>query len=299
MATAPAQGSLGFQSQLTDASTGQVDMLTRMYEPGLGRFSSRDALFGDASNPVSLNQFGYGSASPVTLSDPTGLYPVGYDGSGGDCGDACANPQQYGYNRGDPPSVNAPDPLPPASTQMPTVTVDWTQTRTAEGWSPSIVGEDFLTAFARFITGWSCELEGCAPINPGSIGVGVVAQLTYRSFMRSRPNGWQLSILVVADTRRLNPESGFELQSLELHIRGKGGAQLLGSYSKEYVTTADGPGYLYHVHVATGSPQPATIVASVTAGPSEGAAGPIEAVTQVYFDPMPTGPLPPQEIPPW
>ncbi len=43
------QASLGFQGDLTDASTGQVDMGARAYEPFLGRFDTRDALFGDPS----------------------------------------------------------------------------------------------------------------------------------------------------------------------------------------------------------------------------------------------------------
>jgi RHS repeat-associated protein len=82
MATAPAQGAFGFQSDLTDPATGQVDMLTRMYEPGLGRFLTRDVLFGNPADPISLNQFGYGGASPVTYSDPTGMR-IEHGGSGG------------------------------------------------------------------------------------------------------------------------------------------------------------------------------------------------------------------------
>lgn len=62
------QGYLGFQGDLTDASTGQVDMLTRYYEPTLGRFSSRDLLFGDPMSPTSLNQFVYGQTNPVSYT---------------------------------------------------------------------------------------------------------------------------------------------------------------------------------------------------------------------------------------
>ncbi|MGH3116169.1 MAG: RHS repeat-associated core domain-containing protein, partial [Gaiellales bacterium] len=69
----PAQGYLGFQSDLTDASTGQVDMLTRLYEPTLGRFSIRDVLFGDPTAPVTLNQYVYGAGNPVTYTDPSGM----------------------------------------------------------------------------------------------------------------------------------------------------------------------------------------------------------------------------------
>lgn len=75
MAASPAQGAFGFQSDLTDASTGQVDMLARLYEPTLGRFSSRDLLFGEPVDPTSLNQFVYGNLNPVTFVDPDGLRP--------------------------------------------------------------------------------------------------------------------------------------------------------------------------------------------------------------------------------
>ncbi len=82
-ATFPAQGHLGFQGQLTDALTGQVDMLTRYYEPTLGRFDTRDVLFGEATDPTSLNQYVYGADSPVTFTDPTGMSLVA--GGGGGC----------------------------------------------------------------------------------------------------------------------------------------------------------------------------------------------------------------------
>ena len=86
MATPPAQGAFGFQSDLTDAATGQVDMGVRAYEPVLGRFSSPDPLFGDPADPPSLNRFLYGGASPVTYSDPTGLMPV--------CGEGCTRQEE-------------------------------------------------------------------------------------------------------------------------------------------------------------------------------------------------------------
>jgi RHS repeat-associated protein len=49
MSTSPTQGYLGFQGQMTDSLTGQVNTLTRYYEPTLGRFTKRDVLFGDAT----------------------------------------------------------------------------------------------------------------------------------------------------------------------------------------------------------------------------------------------------------
>lgn len=75
LATFPTQGHLGFQGQLTDALTGQVDMLTRYYEPNLGRFDTRDVLFGELTDPTSLNQYVYGVDNPISNSDLTGMCP--------------------------------------------------------------------------------------------------------------------------------------------------------------------------------------------------------------------------------
>jgi len=67
---------LRYQSDLTDALTGQVDMGARLYEPALGRFSSMDPLFGELTDPLSLNPFVYGMVNPLTYSDPTGLCAI-------------------------------------------------------------------------------------------------------------------------------------------------------------------------------------------------------------------------------
>jgi RHS repeat-associated protein len=75
LATFPAQGHLGFQGQLTDALTGQVDMLARYYEPTLGRFDTRDVVFGDPLSPTSLNQYVYGVGNPISNNDLTGMCP--------------------------------------------------------------------------------------------------------------------------------------------------------------------------------------------------------------------------------
>jgi RHS repeat-associated protein len=47
---------LGSQGDLTDPVTKQVDMGTRWYAPGLGRFASRDIVFGELTAPMSLNR---------------------------------------------------------------------------------------------------------------------------------------------------------------------------------------------------------------------------------------------------
>jgi RHS repeat-associated protein len=63
----------GFQSDPTDPDTRQTDMGVGWYEAGIGRFSSRDQVFGDAQAPASLNQFAYANGAPVTFWDPDGL----------------------------------------------------------------------------------------------------------------------------------------------------------------------------------------------------------------------------------
>lgn len=73
---------LGFQSQYADPDTGFVDMASRLYAPQLGRFSSRDSLFGDVRAPGSLNSIGYGWDAPVNMVDPSGMKPLfGYSWS--------------------------------------------------------------------------------------------------------------------------------------------------------------------------------------------------------------------------
>lgn len=66
---------LGFQGDLTDSSTGLFDLGTRFYAPTLGRFTTRDSVFGSPSSPMSLNQFTYGAGNPVSSIDPNGMCP--------------------------------------------------------------------------------------------------------------------------------------------------------------------------------------------------------------------------------
>jgi RHS repeat-associated protein len=73
LATSGGTAALGYQGDLTDPTTAQVDMGTRWYEPALGRFTARDTVFGQASDPASLNQFAYGADAPMRYIDPTGM----------------------------------------------------------------------------------------------------------------------------------------------------------------------------------------------------------------------------------
>jgi RHS repeat-associated protein len=76
---------LGYQGDMTDPDTKQVDMGTRWYAAGLGRFTSRDVIFGDLASPMTLNQHVYGGMNPITMWDPTGMYQDDAGGGGG-CG---------------------------------------------------------------------------------------------------------------------------------------------------------------------------------------------------------------------
>jgi RHS repeat-associated protein len=89
LGTLPVQGGFRFQSDLMDASTGQLDMGARWYEPSLGRFSTPDPLMGQLTSPLSLNRYLYGLASPLTYTDPTGLSVRPTSGGGGHCGRGC------------------------------------------------------------------------------------------------------------------------------------------------------------------------------------------------------------------
>ncbi|PHQ53444.1 hypothetical protein BLA24_00475 [Streptomyces cinnamoneus] len=66
------RSSLGFQSGWTDPSSGDVNMAARWYQPGTGRFASRDTWQLDASPSVQANRFVYGNASPLNGTDPSG-----------------------------------------------------------------------------------------------------------------------------------------------------------------------------------------------------------------------------------
>jgi RHS repeat-associated protein len=69
---------------MTDPDTKQVDMGTRWYQAGLGRFTARDVLFGELTSPMTLNQHVYGGPNPISMWDPTGMYQDDA-GGGGPC----------------------------------------------------------------------------------------------------------------------------------------------------------------------------------------------------------------------
>ncbi|QFZ19014.1 RHS repeat-associated core domain-containing protein [Saccharothrix syringae] len=67
-------GSLGFQGDWTDQSSGQVDMGVRWYDPATGGFASRDSADTSGGSATGANRYAYGSGDPVANADPTGHF---------------------------------------------------------------------------------------------------------------------------------------------------------------------------------------------------------------------------------
>jgi len=68
-----AETSYGFTGEWTDAM-GLVNLRTRYYAPGDGRFVSRDTWKGDYNDPHSLNKWAYVEGNPINSTDPAGRY---------------------------------------------------------------------------------------------------------------------------------------------------------------------------------------------------------------------------------
>jgi RHS repeat-associated protein len=60
-----------------DPNAGFYYLRARWYDPARGRFASVDPYEGDPQSPISLHRYLYGNASPVSFSDPMGLFGIG------------------------------------------------------------------------------------------------------------------------------------------------------------------------------------------------------------------------------
>ena len=67
---------LGFAGELHDPS-GLMYLRARWYDPGTGRFMTRDPFRGFVRSPISFNGFAYANGRPTVLVDPIGLTPLG------------------------------------------------------------------------------------------------------------------------------------------------------------------------------------------------------------------------------
>jgi RHS repeat-associated protein len=69
--TGSEQTAYGYDGEYTD-STGQIYLRARMYDPEIGRFTTKDTWQGDYQNPETLNAFVYVDNNPINNYDPTG-----------------------------------------------------------------------------------------------------------------------------------------------------------------------------------------------------------------------------------
>ncbi|WP_165956683.1 putative adhesin [Kribbella antibiotica] len=63
---------VGYQSDWSDPSTGNVNMGARWYDPNTGTFNSRDTVGYSGGPAADANRFAYGNTNPLTNYDPTG-----------------------------------------------------------------------------------------------------------------------------------------------------------------------------------------------------------------------------------
>ncbi|MEV0272866.1 LamG-like jellyroll fold domain-containing protein [Hamadaea sp. NPDC050747] len=121
-------GSLGYQSEWTDTSTGRVNMAARWYNPATGQFDSRDSYSNNPSPSVSANRYAYANANPLLHTDPSGHKVVDHDyGAGPDLTQFCKDhPQGSGC---------VPNPPPPGKTT--------TNTKTDNGNTTTELGEAY------------------------------------------------------------------------------------------------------------------------------------------------------------
>ncbi|GGM45872.1 hypothetical protein GCM10012275_16090 [Longimycelium tulufanense] len=66
---------IGYQGDWTDQDSGQVKMGARWYDPGTGRFNSRDEVDYVAGESILANRYVYGAGAPLDYTDPDGQWP--------------------------------------------------------------------------------------------------------------------------------------------------------------------------------------------------------------------------------
>lgn len=72
----------GYTSEYTDPN-GVVYLRARHYDPGMGRFLTKDTWDGNYNRPLSLNRWNYVEGNPVNLVDPSGRFPEWCKSMGG------------------------------------------------------------------------------------------------------------------------------------------------------------------------------------------------------------------------
>ncbi len=69
--TGSATTALGYDAQYTSADTGLIYLRARVYDPATAQFTSVDAL-----SAISLSRYSYGTETPLTFGDPSGLLSI-------------------------------------------------------------------------------------------------------------------------------------------------------------------------------------------------------------------------------
>jgi len=68
-----ARAGLGYTGEWWDANVGFTYLRARWYEPGMGRFTSRDPWTGNSVRPMSLHRFSYALNNPIRYTDSSGF----------------------------------------------------------------------------------------------------------------------------------------------------------------------------------------------------------------------------------
>ena len=182
LATTGTQGILGHQGDITDAATKQVDMGTRWYAPGQGRFTSRDVLFGELSAPMTLNQFAYAGKNPITMWDPTGMRPSCRPECDSDTEKDITDDYSDTANGGDGGyTCGCYDPSPPPPDPAPAITYvreggDYVDVASADSFlqrifDSSLLGEDGSGSFSGEVCErFSFDVESCGEGDPPNAG---------------------------------------------------------------------------------------------------------------------------------
>jgi RHS repeat-associated protein len=70
------QSVYGYTDEYSDSYIKLIYLRSRMYDPQLGRFTTKDSWQGDYNRPLSLNRWMYTEGNPVNFTDPSGHFPV-------------------------------------------------------------------------------------------------------------------------------------------------------------------------------------------------------------------------------
>jgi RHS repeat-associated protein len=274
---------LGYQGDITDPITKNVDMGTRWYGPGVARFTSRDALAGAVTSPMSLNQYGYGVMNPVTMTDRTGMYPT--------CDGPCEGNQQehlirtfsrtYGaaVQAGTAGSTYSPAPAPPPP-------------------PPPIVYTPPSFIAAR--EGGSYAQPTLSPTQPHEawsfagdddvITSGQATAFLYEVRGKVTPHGseWDIDLTIAGTMRTIADGADAPANRVDWGITGEGRdssnrAFNLGSVGRCFPRTRCGPEMYpandfrlyYHAHYAGGPPTSVTLTIGGVATFDEGSAIPL------------------------